>query len=586
MNLEHELIKKQKRRKSSSRISVELYPLATELFNELEGCGIIQRMKDIPQLGVIRVSEKLKKSRYDYIVLQLYFHQLIRKQKSLQTALTYTYGNTIQASEFKEEMEYSDSKCKPTVCDMIQLLTISYNIGHFYNTFVASRAAIMFASINDGFKRSIVEASAERRYQNVAERMLTDMNYQRYHLLNALLILQRCDQNKISVQLAQELIYAYINENSLHSKSKLHYVFELYRSVRNVAYISYDLQIAKTPLTIDLRDPDSLLVLFRELLSTYNDNRSTKNLVYSMSKLLDDTVYNEESNAICYYMISNVITKKLGVFKNWDEKDYYSLWENKDSVFNCRYLQHRDYIQKGILKLTFKEEHKSISRSLFSELSHTNGVRAGYYDRNRGEQTILVSLKRSCEKKIQIAFRVLRIVIKALRGISDIKNNDPRYLLATKFFLFYLADENPIVIKPTIHPETCVICTKGKKQRINTIQNAIQSYVGNKDEIHEADNLCRVLQSDSKNDVCISLPSSILVYNKEEQGKILCEFDGMIIFPNRRCGQLVFLEAKNTKEKPSYGKKCLIKKLRKLKVSFDERNIQIKGKDAVLYYDI
>lgn len=586
MFLEHELLKKQKRRKSSSNVKVELYPLAEELFGELNSLGIIQRMKDTPQLGVIRVSKNLKKSRYDYTILQLYFHQLIRKDKSLQTTLTYTYGNGVQASEFKEDMHYLNATCKPSVYDLLQILTISYNIGHFYNTFVASRAVLLFASTNSDFKKAIIESSSEAAYRNTAEKMFNDMNYLRYHLLNSLLILQRCDQGKVSVQLAQELIYAYVNEDDLVPKSKLHYVFELYRAVRNVAYISYDFQIAKAPLTIDLCDSDSILLLFKELLSIYNDNRSTKHLINSMSKLLDDTVYNEESNAICYYMISDVIVNKLRDCPNWDKEKYYSLLENKESVFNCVYSQHRDYVQNGILKLTFSKEHKSVSQRLFSELSHTNGVRVGYYDRNRGAQTIVVSLKRNCKKKAQIAFRVLRIIVKLLREIPCINNNDPRYLLATKFFLFYLSSENPIVIKPTIHPETCVICTKGKLQKVNAIKKAIQSHAGNEDEVHEAENLCRVLKNDGKNDVCITLPSSILVYNKNEQGKMICEFDGMIIYPNRSCNQIVFLEAKNTKEKPAYGKKCLAKKLRKLKIPFDERTIQINGKDAVLHYDI
>ena len=71
MFLEHELLKKQKRRKSSSNVKVELYPLAEELFGELNGLGIIQRMKDTPQLGVIRVSKNLKKSLSIFLCMKL-----------------------------------------------------------------------------------------------------------------------------------------------------------------------------------------------------------------------------------------------------------------------------------------------------------------------------------------------------------------------------------------------------------------------------------------------------------------------------------------------------------------------------------
>lgn len=178
-------------------------------------------------------------------------------------------------------------------------------------------------------------------------------------------------------------------------------MFEVFRSVRNVSYIAYDLQIAKTSLTIDLCDSDSLIVLLKELLSTYNDNSSTSKLVESMSKLLDDTVYNKESDAICYYMVSSKIVKKLRAETIRGKPDYFTLWNDATSVFNVPYSQQRDYSQTGILKLTFEKKDRRRSQRLFSELAHTNGVRAGYYDRNSGQQTIVVSIKTHCDQKIK-----------------------------------------------------------------------------------------------------------------------------------------------------------------------------------------
>ena len=584
MIIEHTLLKKKKRRKLSSKVQVDLYPLATELYEELDTLGIIQRMKDVPQLGVIRVSKALQKSRYDYTILQLYFHQLIKKK--LQSALKFTYNNPIRSMEFQNELEYMEGHRDPSVGDLLQIITIAYNIGHFYNTFVASRAAVIFANENEGFRKAIIEASGDARYQKAAEKMLIDANYQRYHLLNSLLVLQRCDQRKFSIQLAQEIIYAYINESKLNAESKLHYVFEVFRSVRNVAYIAYDLQIAKTPLTIDLCDLDALVVLFRELLSAYNDSSSTSRLVESMSKLLDDTVYNNEIDAICYYMISSNIIKKLRKEISQRNIDYFVLWENTASVFNISYAQHRDYVQNGILKLTFEAKDRGRSQQLFFELAHTNGVRAGYYDRNNGRQTLVISLKSRCEQKIKVAFRVLKIVVKNLREFPEIEPYNTWYLLTSKFFLYYLMHERPIVIKPTVSSKICVLCAKGKRYRVRLLEDLLRSPIGGEDVIHEVENLCSVLKTDSKNDVCILLPASIVVHKKEEQSKTLCEFDGMIIFPNRSCKQVVFLEAKNTTYKPEYGKNCLKKKLDKLEIDFNLAAIEVRGKDAVLFYDI
>lgn len=138
----HDLLPKQKTRKHNMKVKIELYAYATELWDELEDSGFISRVKEIPQLGVIKVVKKLAKSRYDYIILQLYFHQIIKK--NLQSHLRLSYNNYVSGEVFQSSFEGIDDK--PSIADILQLLCIIYNIGHFYNTFTASRAVTMLAS--------------------------------------------------------------------------------------------------------------------------------------------------------------------------------------------------------------------------------------------------------------------------------------------------------------------------------------------------------------------------------------------------------------------------------------------------------
>lgn len=139
----YDLLPKQRSHRHNLRVEIDVYPYATELYNELERIGIITRLKEIPQLGVIRVSKKLSKTRYDYIMLQLYLHQMIKTH--LQGHLRLTYNNPIAAKEFRDDYIYI-KKNTPSIGDILQLLTIVYNIGHFYNTFTASRAVTMLSS--------------------------------------------------------------------------------------------------------------------------------------------------------------------------------------------------------------------------------------------------------------------------------------------------------------------------------------------------------------------------------------------------------------------------------------------------------
>jgi hypothetical protein len=83
--------------------------------------------------------------------------------------------------------------------------------------------------------------------------------------------------------------------------------------------------------------------------------------VDSISKLLDDTVYNENSNAICYYKISRKIVSKLEAVPSFENADYYSdFFIDKDNLLNSNYPHRRDYAETQILKLTFTYENRSI----------------------------------------------------------------------------------------------------------------------------------------------------------------------------------------------------------------------------------
>ncbi len=587
MEIKYDLLPKQKTRKHNLGVEIDLYPYATELYQELDSIGIIDRIKEIPQLGVIKVKKKLAKTRFDYVMLQLYLHKLIKS--NLQGDLRFTYNNYINAKEFRQDYSYTDNKSKPSMGDIFQLLTIVYNIGHFYNTFTASRAITMLSEENNTFYDLVTNACSDDRYQNAAKKILNNKNYQRLHLLNSILILEQCDKSKQSISIALEILYSYINEQSLPEESKLKYAFTVFRSVRTVSYMAYDLQIAETPLTIDLCNEKAMLLLLKELLSMYNDNQSSNHLVNSVTKLLDDTVYNENSNAICYYKISRKMVSLITRKPSYVALNYYNdLFIKKDSILNRNYTHKRDYVQSQILKLTFTSDERLVSEELLSDLEKINNTRVGYYDRHSGEQTILVSIKNSCDSatKRYAAYKTLKCAINYLRRISYIDPCDPRFLLVAKFFLFYLFDENPVVIKPTISRDTCVICTRGKKTRIRAIQNLLKSSIGNEDENHEVEFLLSQISDDSINDTTITIPASIVVYQKNAVGRKLNEFDGIIIHPMRKEKQVIFLEAKNRDRKPSFGKNCLMEKFDNFSFKYVADDVMIVDFDAYWKYSI
>ena len=109
---------------------------------------------------------------------------------------------------------------------------------------------------------------------------------------------------------------------------------------------------------------------------------------------------------------------------------------------------------------------------------------------------------------------------------------------------------------------------------------------GNDDENHEIQFLLSQLLPDKTNDTSITLPGSIIVYEKGTIGRKLFEFDGMIIHPMRSEKQVVFLEAKNTIYKPQFGKKCWYTKLNTLNLCNDPSRIEVVDHDAFMHYNI
>lgn len=578
MLFQYNLLPKQKHRKNGLNVQIDLYELATDLYNELDRLGIMERTRKIPQLGLIRVNRNLNKSRYDYIMLQLYFHQLIKSP--LSPVLKFSYNNYIAQNEFLPNSIFFSGK-KITIADVMQILTIVYNVGHFKNTFVSSNAVVMLGEENNTFKNALIHCSSSVHYRTAVENIIKKGDYSRLHLINSLLILEKCDQQKFSVQVAKNILYAYLFPENLKEDSKLQYAFELFRNVRNVSYIAYDLQIAPTPFTLDLWNDKAVILLFRELLSSFNDQTAAHNLVTSVSKLLHDTVYNESVNAICYYKISRKMVKDFSDMVDYSNFDYYNnYFLNEESCFNKEYRQTKDYSEYGILKMTFASNENAVYRDLLFGLKHTNCACVGAYNRHSGEKTILISIKKNSNDKAKTALRITKQIIGALRKIDNISCTDMRYILTVKFLLFYLFNEHQIIIKPTVDEKICAVCTRGKNSRISVLKSILKKEVGKVDERHELNFMIDRLESDVINDTTITVPASILVYAVDNLGKPICEFDGIIIHPMRTENQVVFLEAKNRKDSASYGKQCLKKKLRKLQIPFNADDIIISNRDA------
>lgn len=458
---------------SKAEKDIFLYKHTSELYEELENLGIIDRVKEVSHLGTIKVNKSKNKSRYDYVMTQLYLHRLIKED--VNSELRYSYSSRIKMNG-----------TMITMGDFLQSLVIIYNIRHFYNTFTSSRAVIMAANKNKAFYDSIIHSFKDKKYQELAQNILNQKNYQRLHLLNSLLILEHCNQNKVSISLAMKILYFYLtqenlnenieDENIIDRNEKIQYAFSIFKRVRSVSYIASDLPIASLPLYMDLADEKSTVVLLKELLSEYNNNQSSIDLIQSISKLLDDTVYNKTSNVICYYDISKCMVRDM-MQENMSHYDYYNDGVlDPQNTLNQVHSHKKEYDSSSLLKLTFTAEETDIFESLLDRLDRMYHVKVGYYNRYRGEKTMIISMKKSLDlvTKKEVAYRILLTVVQHLRKIPNLCPSDVRFLLVTKFYLYYLFNERNLLINPIIHEQICVLCTRGKKARVKEITKLLK----------------------------------------------------------------------------------------------------------------
>lgn len=577
MIIEHNIISNQKTKKRSKKVSVDIFPVAEKLYTELDNIGLIERLKSIKQLGTINVTKNLEKSRYDYVILQLYLHQIIRK--NIPKRLKYAYSNRVRVKEFLPECSLSNKEIKEiTLADLLQLLIFAYNIGHFYNTFVASRAVDILAASDDDFKWNLLNSFKDYRCKDIANHVLETRNYQRTHLINSLLVLEKCDGENISVKVAKELLLSYLNSASLPFNSKLHYVFELFRKVRTVAYVAYDLNVAGVPFLLDLSNEKALISFFDEYLAEYNNTTSAERLMQALTKLLSDDVYNDLDSTICMTQISRRMVKDYYDTKHID--DYYiEHWDNIDSVFNRKYPQRHDY-KPNYLKITFSSLHRELAEKVYNILEKTNNIQVGYYLRSTGDMTLAISIKKSCKDNIHAAFIVLKKITPYLRQMSTDPSSDV-YILPVKHFLYYLFNEHNLILREAKDERTCTICTRGKKARVTALEPFLT--LGSKDDQHEIKAMINYLEADTQNDVAITIPGSTLVLSNESS-QTVAEFDGIIIYPNRKEKQIVLIEAKNMIYNPSYARNCLEDKFKNLNIDYNADQFIVRDHDA--YYEI
>ena len=599
MEISHIVFKELKDIGKEKRENILIFEMAAELYEVLEQEGLIKKIKETQLLGNILVKKSDSYSRFDYAMMQLYLFQFIRGK--LEIKLPAGLGSKYHYSEFSDKniskiSDYEQKK-EPTIIELLQVMVLIYNIGHFRNTFTSSRAMVEILQSNASLYDNFILNFEHDIHKKIARKIIDSNGYHRFHLLNSLLLLLDMDGNSIAVNFAINLLTEYLLPEKNQS-ARTRKVFTLFKLVREVSFTAMDLAIAPVPVYLDIHNDKNLKMLLNERLSEFNDHRQINNLFKGLNKLLQDTVYNEENSVIIQFDITRRMTNKVLKSPSIIEKlsinykDFItSTEEDNYNTFNKKYSENRDFDSDNILKLSFEGRFQKDIEKLVKELGKINFVKAAWYYRiNEKRVTMLVTIKKTANNFSLTSFKVMRKILKELSNLR--KNNkeelfETQILLTTKFFLYYLFDRNNVILEGTIHNEICVLMDQGTKKRIKSIDDLLKNHsdTTNKDSIHEIDFLKKILESETTNELTVTVCSSILVKNKTQVKEDLAEFDGLIIFPNRDKNQVIFAESKNTKKKLNFSVKCLKGKFDKVEIDYND-DFQTINKDCKYIYSI
>ncbi|OWZ83222.1 hypothetical protein [Natranaerobius trueperi] len=597
MFIEEEIFKGIRNVGKSKKVKINLFPLATDLFSILKEEGLIEELNNTPLLGNITVRKKDSYTRYDYVMMQQYMYLFVKKK--LNSELMLSLGNKVKCKEFTNgifDIKNSDFKKVPTIADILQILALIYNIGHFKNTFTSSRAAINAIKSDEKLYESFLCNFEFDLHKNIARQIIESNNYYRFHLLNSLLILLSIGRDQLTIKFAINILSEYLTKERSGSE-KLEYIFKLFVIIREVSFVTYDLSIAPVPIYIDIHNDKYLETLLMERLSGYNEEKQISNLFKGLNKLLQDNVYNEESNAIIQFDIVQRMTRNIMKHEKTKElfsssyQEFINGKEDSYAIFNKKYSKRNDFEVSNILKLSFSDEKQSEIIQLIKRLNSTNFVKvAWYYSMSEERIIMLVAIKAKCNQKQKVAFKVIRVILNFLNRLktSDQENTyHDQVLLTTKFFLYYLFNEHKILLEGGLDKNVCVTLDQGKRKRSKSLKRLLTSYPeSHQDNIHEIKVIKSILDSDNNNDLGLTVCSSIVVKDQKDLTRKKAEFDGLILYPNRNEEQIIFVESKNTNRQPSQSKNCLKEKFITLAIPYVEEYIVSQGMNSIYKYSV
>ncbi|MBM7624275.1 hypothetical protein [Sporohalobacter salinus] len=551
-------------------ISTYVYPYANELYNFLATLNFDAKFHYTNQLGALTDSlHGAHYTRYEYIILQWH---LIHELKSTVEGL----GLGSKKDDFGE-VEYIGEK--PTVGELFQCLSILANMGHFPDTFAASKVWIDLLKQNKAKVRSgLKNGLNNQETKDILDEMIEDFDIYNIHLINAIFLLNRYTNYKDKeglLKLSIKLLLDYINKK----ESNLKRYWDIYSVIRKLSYLLLDSTYAPLPFKLEL---SSVVVNLKQIFSGLSNNAKTlKSTIEQINILLQDSLYLSGNSMITSTNKAIELKKKFNKYE--DEHTFKNVSvirkllepKSKDSnklvnIFN-NYKEHTfpevnwdsnnclDLVYSNVnnYKDLFPEDLISWEEKIREKCGRRTCIVSGFKNPKGNIFKIAFALKnnRKYENKLNSCMNFISETIKLDYNLN--KTNYPNdnfyenkksvinYALKTVFgwdlnFKLSTVKLQNTILKP-------YFSDRGSKKIAEKVQKYIEKADGflSDDELNEIRMVNELLLDLDYQGYMIVFGGSTEVWKKTSSTP-LAEFDGIIILPNKKDGAfLIVIEAKN-----------------------------------------
>lgn len=569
-------------------LTVQVFPYTESIMSFLDKKSLVKKLHDINQLGSLnQIFKGAHHTRYEYVLLQWAIISELATKKD-------EYGEHLRLSaELKKFGKLPNQQKFPSGTDILQCLALLTNIGHFKETFAASRAFLHVLRKERNVRKAF-SSGLDKNDRQLLKQVINDFDEYRIHLMIALFLLQRYKRLKYGsehVKFCSQLLRKYLckDEEENHSLKRL---LNLYDSVRRTAYLVLDSYNSPIPFKIDTNSLflDSIAYqLFSE------ENLPLKAAFFDIERVLQNSVYMSNEALLASQCCTDRIVERFKKNHNKDFKKIRVLFEllssnSSDGIFKS--TKNLDYEKNWCASSIVEQKFTNISNEAFKKLFSMD-----YYEfvqnsvKSLGKQSCLIGCqKNGTSDTFKIAFAPKRnipnaktlfltkisIVAFALKFEMEKKKENyenPCYeenmqrllifLLKGLFLNNYriLLDHSrikgtaasPFIVATGMHRTKNLIEDYKRKTKAILTENELF-------EVTKVSDVIQTLGFRGKT-MCYLGSTKILAGNE-----VKAEFDGLIIFPNisPKKDSIIIVEAKNTRNGTNKAKKQLEDRLKAL----------------------